>query len=89
MRIALCSLAAWGVCLPEGDACGGVKGGMRHGSSHEHRIEVADKKMHIHDLHATALYILDLDHTRLTYPYSGRDFRLTDVPGNVATEIIA
>jgi hypothetical protein len=45
--------------------------------------------MHVHDLHATTLHLLGLDHTRLTYRYSGRDFRLTDVHGNVATKILA
>ncbi len=45
--------------------------------------------MHIHDLHATILHLLGLDHEKLTYRYSGRDFRLTDVHGNVAQEIIA
>jgi hypothetical protein len=55
----------------------------------EHGIKAADKPLHVHDLHATILHLLGLDHTRLTYRYSGRDFRLTDVHGNVATEIIA
>jgi hypothetical protein len=70
-------------------AGGGVKGGLRYGATDEHGIRAEEKKMHVHDLHATVLHLLGLDHTRLTYPYSGRDFRLTDVHGNVATEIIA
>jgi hypothetical protein len=70
-------------------AGGGVKGGLRYGSTDEHGIKAADKPLHVHDLHATILHLLGLDHTRLTYRYSGRDFRLTDVHGNVATEIIA
>jgi membrane-anchored protein YejM (alkaline phosphatase superfamily) len=70
-------------------AGGGVKGGLRYGSTDEHGIKAAEKPMHVHDLHATVLHLLGLDHTRLTYRYSGRDFRLTDVHGNVATEIIA
>jgi len=45
--------------------------------------------VHIHDLHATVLHLMGLDHTRLTYRYSGRDFRLTDVAGNVVKDIIA
>jgi uncharacterized protein DUF1501 len=68
---------------------GGVKGGLRYGATDEHGIRAEEKKMHVHDLHATVLHLLGLDHTRLTYRYSGRDFRLTDVHGNVATEIIA
>jgi hypothetical protein len=47
-----------------------------------------EKPVHIHDLHATALHMLGLDHTKLTYRYSGRDFRLTDVAGNVVSEIL-
>jgi hypothetical protein len=48
-----------------------------------------DKPVHIHDLHATVLHLMGLDHTRLTYRYSGRDFRLTDVAGTVVKDIIA
>lgn len=70
-------------------AGGGVKGGMRYGSSDEHGIKAADKKMHIHDLHATVLHLLGLDHTRLTFRYSGRDFRLTDVHGQIVESILA
>jgi uncharacterized protein (DUF1501 family) len=70
-------------------AGGGVKGGLRYGATDEHGIAAAENKMHVHDLHATVLHLLGLDHTRLTYRYSGRDFRLTDVYGNVATDIIA
>jgi hypothetical protein len=70
-------------------AGGGVKGGYRYGSTDEHGIASVDKKMHINDLHATMLYLLGLDHERLTYRYSGRDFRLTDLAGKVAKEIIA
>ena len=70
-------------------AGGGVKGGMRYGSTDEHGIKAAENPMHIHDLHATVLHLLGLDHERLTFRYSGRDFRLTDVHGNVAKEIIA
>ena len=70
-------------------AGGGVKGGYRHGSTDEHGIASVDRKMHINDLHATMLYLLGLDHERLTYRYSGRDFRLTDLAGKVAKEIIA
>ena len=70
-------------------AGGGVRGGMRYGATDEHGIKSVEKPMHVHDLHATILHLLGLDHERLTYRYSGRDFRLTDVHGNVATEILA
>lgn len=70
-------------------AGGGVKGGLRYGATDEHGIKAEENKMHVHDMHATVLHLLGLDHTRLTYRYSGRDFRLTDVHGNVAKEILA
>ena len=70
-------------------AGGGVKGGMNHGSTDEYGAEAVDKKMPIHDWHATVLHLLGLDHERLTYNYAGRNFRLTDVYGNVAKEILA
>lgn len=70
-------------------AGGGVKGGMVHGSTDEFGYTAVDKRMHVHDLHATMLHLMGLDHEKLTYRYSGRDFRLTDVHGNVAREILA
>jgi hypothetical protein len=70
-------------------AGGGVKGGMAHGATDEHGYAAVEKRMHIHDWHATLLHLLGLDHERLTFPYAGRDFRLTDVHGTVAREIIA
>lgn len=70
-------------------AGGGVKGGYSHGSSDDYGYEAVDKPMSIHDLHATILHLLGIDHKRLTYRYAGRDFRLTDVYGNVAKEIMA
>jgi hypothetical protein len=70
-------------------AGGGVRGGMRYGATDPHGIAAVEKKMHFHDLHATMLHLLGLDHEKLTYRYAGRDFRLTDVYGNVAHEIIA
>ena len=69
-------------------AGGGVKGGIRHGSTDESGYYATEKKTHIHDLHATILHLLGLDHERLTYRYGGRDFRLTDVSGEVAHEIL-
>jgi hypothetical protein len=70
-------------------AGGGVKGGYRHGATDEHGIAAVDKQMHINDMHATMLYLLGLDHTKLTYQYSGREFRLTDLGGKVAKDILA
>ncbi len=70
-------------------AGGGVKGGMRYGATDDYGINAAVDKFHIHDFHATALHLLGLDHKKLTYRYAGRDFRLTDVYGNVAEKIIS
>lgn len=70
-------------------AGGGVKGGTVYGATDEFGFKAEDKPVHIHDLHATVLHLLGLDHTRLTYFYSGRNFRLTDVAGTVIQEIIA
>jgi hypothetical protein len=70
-------------------AGGGVKGGFEYGASDEHGYEAVDGRMHIHDWHATILHLLGLDHEKLTYRHAGRDFRLTDVHGNVAREILS
>jgi Protein of unknown function (DUF1501) len=70
-------------------AGGGIKGGTVYGATDDFGFKAIEKPMHIHDLHATILYLMGIDHTRLTYRYSGRDFRLTDVAGKVITEIIA
>ncbi len=70
-------------------AGGGVKGGLRHGSTDDYGYQAIDSKVHIHDWHATILHLLGLDHERLTYNYAGRDFRLTDVHGRVVKEIVA
>jgi hypothetical protein len=70
-------------------AGGGVKGGFSYGATDEHGYEAVEDKCHIHDWHATILHLLGLDHERLTYQYAGRDFRLTDVHGNVVREILA
>lgn len=69
-------------------AGGGVKGGLRYGATDEHGIAAVENKMHIHDLHATMLHLLGLDHEKLTYRYSGRDFKLTELGGKVAKEIM-
>jgi hypothetical protein len=70
-------------------AGGGVKGGFSYGATDEHGYEAVENKCHIHDWHATILHLLGLDHEQLTYRYAGRDFRLTDVHGNVMTDILA
>jgi hypothetical protein len=70
-------------------AGGGVKGGMSYGETDDYGYEAVANKVHIHDWHATMLALLGLDHERLTYKYAGRDFRLTDVYGNVVKEIFA
>ncbi len=70
-------------------AGGGVRGGLRYGATDEIGYKAVLDPMHIHDWHATMLHLLGLDHTRLTYNYGGRDFRLTNVGGNVATGILA
>jgi len=70
-------------------AGGGVKGGMTYGATDDLGVKAVEKRMHVHDLHATILHLMGIDHERLTFRYSGRDFRLTDVHGNVAHEIIA
>jgi hypothetical protein len=70
-------------------AGGGVKSGFRYGATDDYGYYAVENKIHLHDLHATILHLLGLDHTRLTYRYAGRDFRLTDVYGNVIKEILA
>ncbi|MGB0332158.1 MAG: DUF1501 domain-containing protein [Planctomycetota bacterium] len=70
-------------------AGGGVKGGFSYGATDENGIEAVEGRVSIHDWHATILHLMGLDHERLTYPYAGRDFRLTDVHGEVARDILA
>jgi len=70
-------------------AGGGVKGGFAHGATDEFGAAAVKDKVHVHDLHATILHCMGLDHKRLTYRFNGRDFRLTDVAGNVVTPILA
>jgi hypothetical protein len=70
-------------------AGGGVKGGLAYGATDEHGFEAVENKVHVHDLHATILSLLGLDHERLTYRYGGRDFRLTDVHGEVVKAILS
>jgi hypothetical protein len=70
-------------------AGGGVKGGFVYGATDEWGYYAVEDRMHLHDLHATILHLMGLEHTKLTYFYSGRNFRLTDVAGNVAHKIVA
>ncbi len=69
-------------------AGGGVKGGLAYGATDEFGFAAVENKVHVHDLHATILHLMGLDHEKLTYRYSGRDFRLTDVEGRVVKEIL-
>lgn len=70
-------------------AGGGVKAGYAHGSTDDFGHEAVTDKVHMHDLHATILHLLGMDHEQLTYEYAGRNFRLTDVAGRVVTEILS
>ena len=70
-------------------AGGGFKGGLTYGATDEYGYFATQNKVHVHDLHATILHQLGLDHERLTFPYGGRDMRLTDVHGNVIRELLA
>ncbi|MEY2408455.1 MAG: hypothetical protein QOF48_1125 [Verrucomicrobiota bacterium] len=70
-------------------AGGGIKGGTVYGTTDEFAMNVIENPVHVHDLHATILHLMGLDHERLTYRYAGRDFRLTDVHGRVVRDILA
>jgi hypothetical protein len=70
-------------------AGGAVKGGTIYGATDDFGFKAVEKPVHVHDIHATILYLFGIEHTKLTYRYSGRDFRLTDVSGNVLHDLIA
>ena len=70
-------------------AGGGIKRGLTYGATDELGYNVVQDKVHVHDLQATILHLLGLDHTKLTYKFQGRDFRLTDVYGEVVKAILA
>ena len=70
-------------------AGGGVRGGYVHGATDEFGFKAVQNPVHVHDLHATMLQLLGFDHTKLTFRHAGRDFRLTDVHGNVVKELMA
>jgi hypothetical protein len=78
-------------CFPAWFAGGGIKGGTVYGETDDFSYNIAtpDKKMHVHDFHATILHLLGIDHTRLTYRFQGRRYRLTDVHGHVIKDILA
>jgi hypothetical protein len=70
-------------------AGGGIRGGLAYGATDEFGWHAVENKVHVHDLHATILQLMGIDHTKLTYRYAGRDYRLTDVYGNVVRDILA
>ena len=67
----------------------GLKGGFAYGQSDELGMNAVENPVHVHDLHATILHLLGIDHEKLTYRYAGRDFRLTDVYGRVVHELMS
>jgi arylsulfatase A-like enzyme len=70
-------------------AGGGVKPGIAWGQTDDFGANVVENEVHVHDFHATILHLLGFDHTKLTFRYAGRDFRLTDVAGNVVKGVLA
>ena len=70
-------------------AGGGVQGGLTYGSTDEFGMHAVENRVHVHDLHATVLHLMGIDHKQLTFRYSGRDYRLTDVHGRVVNDILA
>lgn len=69
-------------------AGGGIRGGMSYGKTDDFGYEAVENPVHVHDLHATILHLMGINHEKLTYRYHGRDFRLTDVHGKVVRDII-
>ena len=70
-------------------AGGGIKPGVTYGETDDHGYNITSDPVHVHDLHATILYCLGIDHTMLTHKFQGRDFRLTDIQGEVVERILA
>ena len=70
-------------------AGGGIRGGLTYGATDELGMNAVEDRVHVHDLHATLLHLLGFDHTRLTFKFQGRQFRLTDVHGNVVKKLLA
>jgi arylsulfatase A-like enzyme len=77
-----------GRCFTVWLAGGGIKPGIVHGATDDYCYNIVENPVHIHDLNATILHCLGIEHTRLTYRFQGRDFRLTDVHGNVVREVL-
>ena len=76
-------------CFTMWMAGGGVRGGVSYGRTDDYSVNVSENGVSVHDLHATALHLLGIDHKQLIYKYQGRDFRLTDVHGDVVTPLLA
>ena len=76
-------------CFSAWMAGGGIRGGMTYGETDDYSVNVAKDGVHVHDLQATILHLMGIDHKRLTFKYQGRDFRLTDVHGKVVKPILA
>ena len=76
-------------CFTMWMAGGGVKPGMTYGETDDFSYNIVKDPVHVHDLHATIFHLLGIDHTKLTYHYQGRDFRLTDVHGKIVEPILA
>ena len=70
-------------------AGGGIKGGTIHGATDEYGYKVVENKVEIHDLHATMLHLLGMDHERMVFRFSGRDMRLTDVHGRIIHDVLS
>jgi uncharacterized protein (DUF1501 family) len=70
-------------------AGGGIKGGISYGATDEFGYAAVEKPVHVNDFHATMLHLFGIDHTKLTYRFQGRDFRLTDIAGEVVKEILS
>jgi hypothetical protein len=70
-------------------AGGGVRGGVHYGRTDDFGYKAVENRVSVHDLQATILHLMGIDHTRLTYRFNGRDFRLTDVAGNVIRDVLA
>ena len=78
----------WPGCYSVLLAGGGVRAGFSYGATDEFGHEAVENRMHMHDMHATILYALGIDHERLTYRHAGRDFRLTDIFGNIVHDVL-
>ena len=70
-------------------AGGGIKPGLAYGATDDYSYNIAENPVHVHDLQATILHCLGVDHTKLTYKFQGRNFRLTDVHGNLIKDLLA